>query len=53
MRIIRTFSIDLELFKELKKYSEENKIPMSQLLDKGIEFAIREEKESKDDGINE
>lgn len=34
-------SVDKQLYNELKKVSENTKIPMSKLLDEGIEYIIK------------
>ncbi len=38
-------AIDKELFQQLKKLSKETMIPMSRLLDRGIELVLEEYKE--------
>lgn len=35
-------AVDIELFRQLKELSKQTKIPMSRLLDRGIELVIKE-----------
>ena len=41
-RTVKNYSISTELYLALKKYSDESKIPMSRLIDMGIELILRE-----------
>lgn len=41
-------AVNKELFKKLKQLSEETMIPMSRLLDKGIELVLKEYEEGNE-----
>ena len=40
-RVIPNSAVDKKLYEELRKYSKENKIPISRLLDKAIEDLLK------------